>query len=292
MIQAFIQLESTDPFSVAKAFISAILDFDNSSTDIDFINNTTTDALENETLGKDTENDEDSSRAMEDPVDKMQLLYKKSSTNILAQENLIHIVQFCHLCSKGKIPPVLYSLLSNDEITSWFHSLPVFTITQKPKIHLPKSTTDDSESETSISSPDRKISRKDNYLINTMLKIHDAMDKNAKNKEEKDPGFMRLELHCKKLILNASALPPFDSEASSPTEFYQSFLAKKSQFKAKDMLVHRFQIDKIAFNPNPTFITNLWNCEFFWLLPDSMSGVSIFYCQETKASNAFELEKE
>ncbi len=57
------------------------------------------------------------------------------------------------------------------------------------------------------------------YLTNTMLKIHDAMDKNAKNKEEKDPGFMRLELHCKKLILNASALPPFDSEASSPTEF-------------------------------------------------------------------------
>jgi hypothetical protein len=58
------------------------------------------------------------------------------------------------------------------------------------------------------------------------------------------------------------------------------------------MLVHRFQLDKIAFNPNPTFITNLWNCEFFWLLPDSPSGVSVFYCQETKSTNANELEKE
>jgi hypothetical protein len=48
----------------------------------------------------------------------------------------------------------------------------------------------------------------------------------------------------------------------------------------------------MAFNPNPTFITNLWNSEFFWLLPDSPSSVSIFYCQETKSTNAFELEKE
>jgi hypothetical protein len=79
---------------------------------------------------------------------------------------------------------------------------------------------------------------------------------------------------------------------SSPTEFYLAFLMKKSQFKAKDMLVHRLHINKIAFNPNPTFVTNLWNSEFFWLLPDSPSGVSIFYCPETKSSNANDLEKE
>jgi hypothetical protein len=125
-----------------------------------------------------------------------------------------------------------------------------------------------------------------------MIKLHETMDKNSKNKEDKDPGFGRLESHRKKLILHASAVPPFDSEASNPTEFYTSFLAKKSQFKAKDMLVHRFHTDRIAFNPNPTFITNLWNCEFFWLLPDYPSGISIFYCQETKSSNAHELEKE
>lgn len=30
----------------------------------------------------------------------------------------------------------------------------------------------------------------------------------------------------------------------------------------------------------------------FWTLPDSPSGVSIFYCPETKSSNSFELERE
>jgi hypothetical protein len=39
-------------------------------------------------------------------------------------------------------------------------------------------------------------------------------------------------------------------------------------------------------------VTNLWNSEFFWILPDSPSGISIFYCPETKSNNNFELEKE
>jgi len=56
--------------------------------------------------------------------------------------------------------------------------------------------------------------------------------------------------------------------------------------------MHRFHADKIAFNPNSTFVTNLWNSKFFWILPDSPSGISIFYCTETKSNNNFELEKE
>jgi len=59
-------------------------------------------------------------------------------------------------------------------------------------------------------------------------------------------------------------MPPFTKAADNPTEFYTSFLSKKSQFKAKDMLMHRFHTDKVAFNPNPTFITNLWNSDFFF----------------------------
>jgi hypothetical protein len=34
------------------------------------------------------------------------------------------------------------------------------------------------------------------------------------------------------------------------------------------------------------------NCDFFWTLPESPSGVSIFFCPETKTINAQELEKE
>jgi hypothetical protein len=118
-----------------------------------------------------------------------------------------------------------------------------------------------------------RFQEKTDYMINTMIKLHESMDKSSKNKEDKDPGFNRRELHRKKLILHASAVPPFDTEAPSPTEFYQSFLAKKSQFKA---LLHRFHINKIAFNPNSTFVTNLWNCEFFWILPDSHQVVALF----------------
>jgi hypothetical protein len=151
----------------------------------------------------------------------------------------------------------------------------------------------DSDSESGVSSPENKILKKDHYLINTMIKLHDMIDKSSKNKEDKEPGFKRLETHRKTLILNASAVPPpFNKAAEHPTEFLTNFLAKKSQFKAKDMLLHRFHSDKVAFNPNSTFVTNLWNAEFFWILPDSPSGVSIFYCPEPKSSNSYELEKE
>ncbi|MFN9983583.1 MAG: hypothetical protein ACK53Y_26900, partial [bacterium] len=65
--------------------------------------------------------------------------------------------------------------------------------------------------------------KKDHYLINTMIKLHDTMDKSLKRKEEKEPGFNCLESHHKKLILNASALPPFTKAADNPTKFYTSF---------------------------------------------------------------------
>jgi hypothetical protein len=69
-----------------------------------------------------------------------------------------------------------------------------------------------------------------------MLKLHESLDKtltrSASEREEKEPGYSKLEPHKKQLILNASALPPFDSSASAsaPTEFYTTFLKKKSQF--------------------------------------------------------------
>jgi len=72
--------------------------------------------------------------------------------------------------------------------------------------------TPNSDSDSKISSPDNIISKKDHYLINTMIKLHDTMDKSLKTKEEKEPGFKHLESHRKK-ILNASASSPFPTEA-------------------------------------------------------------------------------
>jgi len=123
-------------------------------------------------------------------------------------------------------------------------------------------------------------------------KIDISLLKSAQDKEEKEPGFARLEPHRKSLILNASATPPFDDKAPHPTEFYSTFLSKKSQFKAKDMLMHRLNMERVAFNPSASFIAYPWNSDFFWILPDSPSGVSVFYCPETKSLNSYELEKE
>jgi hypothetical protein len=58
------------------------------------------------------------------------------------------------------------------------------------------------------------------------------------------------------------------------------------------MLLHRFHLDKLAFNPSASFVSNLWNCNFFWTLPDTPSGVSIFFCLEMESINASELERE
>ena len=90
----------------------------------------------------------------------------------------------------------------------------------------------------------------------------------------------------KKLIINASAPCLFDTQASNPTEFYTAFLSK-----AKEMTSQKFHLNKVAFNPSSSFIANLWDSDFFWILPDCPSGVSIFFCPETKSLNASELEK-
>ncbi len=145
-------------------------------------------------------------------------------------------------------------------------------------------------------SADCKVSHTDHHLLNTIQKINDNMDKQTlrsqKEREEKEPGIARLESYWKSLILNASASPPYDSPADCPTEFYNLFLSKKSQFKGKEALAHRLLLDKVSFNPGAAFVICLWHAEFFWILPDSLSGVSIFFSPEAKSLSIAELERE
>jgi hypothetical protein len=107
----------------------------------------------------------------------------------------------------------------------------------KKSKHEIKLTNEDDDS--SDSNPAQKISRtdKDNYFINTMLKIHESVDKSlsksATEREEKEPGFNKLEPHKRNLILNASAVPPFDSPASDPTENYSTFFEKENSIQIK-----------------------------------------------------------
>jgi hypothetical protein len=49
---------------------------------------------------------------------------------------------------------------------------------------------------------------------------------------------------------------------------------------------------RITFNLSASFVSYRWNSDFFWILPDSPSGISILYYPETKLLNTYELEKE
>jgi hypothetical protein len=286
LTKTFMELPNTDPYSVAKAFFDKMYQYDSQLNEAQSVPD-----LSDETAV----DDKSSSDSMNDIDQNLKPSTWEAKPSEFLQE-FIHVIQFCHLCAKGKIPPVLYSLATNLDIQNWFSTLKLKTM-PIPR-HGPKRTAMDTPTtdDEIAFSPEQKLSRKDHYLIHTMLKLHESIDKNTlkqtQEKDEKEPGFHRLELHIKNLILNASATPPFDTQAPTPTEFYSTFLSKKSQFKAKEMILHRFHLNKIAFNPSTYFIANLWHGDFFWLLPDAPSGVSIFYCPETKSLNAAELERE
>jgi len=288
LTKAYLSLEKTDPKSVAEAFFSAMKEFDqkpkSTLVDPNLIDEETSDNLDE----ADKPRDEEESDSIEKETG------EEVNNPVSCVSTFTHVLQFCHLCFLKKMPPVMYSVVSTPEIDRWFESISMVAL--RPRLHRAKrhsiETPLDFSSDDSMSSPDQKISRKDQVFINTMLKLHDSMDKSTREKSDKEPGFSRLEEHRKNLILNASAHPPFSSAANSPTEFYMAFLAKKSHFKAKDMILHKLQAEKVSFNPSSSFINNLWNCDFFWLLPDTPSGISIFYCPETKSSNANEIEKE
>jgi len=284
LTKAFIKLDSSSPYEVAKAFMLLRPDRNKKSTEKPTPAN---EDLNSSTDSKDNESQESRSIMMiGNPTE------ANETTEILQEDDILYAIQFCQLCANRWIPPVTYSVYPDKEISLWFQTLVKSLGIKKSstgKHQGPLSPTDDNSD---LSSPENKISKKDHVFINTMMKLHDMMDKSSKSKEDKEPGFKYLEAHCKKMILNALAVPPFTTAAESPTEFYATFLAKKCQFKAKDMLLHRFQSDKIAFNPNQTFITKLWNSKFFWLLPDTPSGISVFYCPEMKSNNSAALECE
>jgi hypothetical protein len=226
LTKTFMNLPSTDPYTVARAFFEQMYDYDSQVGDADSDSSTQEPTAVEHDLANDS--DHDSTPDLETVAN------PKPSTNTSAttthpkfMKDFIHIIQFCHLCAKGKITPVFYTLNTPPAVQSWFTSLLApFRIDQKMIAKRASAMDNDNlVSDDEISSPDQKISEKDHYFINTMLKLHDTMDcnnlKQSKEKDEREPGFNRLELHRKNLILNASAPPPFDTQATQPTEILQ-----------------------------------------------------------------------
>ncbi len=289
LTKVFIELTSTDPISVALAFLAAMHRHDSNSE---------SGSPMNQESSPSTSTHSEPDLLIESDITTAPAGLDSTTTpSFLA--DFLHVIQFCHLCSKGKIPPVLFIPSSSSEVKHWFNSLKLsIGITRIPRTKRSSSRTNVSNSSDNddVSSPESKISKKDKHFFQTILKINEKLDndmlRSTKDRDDKDPGFQRLEPFRKNLILNASAEPPFEQQAEQPTEFYNTFLSKKSQFKAKEMLVHRLSIDKISFNLNTTFVSCLWNSDFFWVLPDSPSGISLFFCPESKSLNSYELEKE
>jgi hypothetical protein len=297
LTKAFLELNSTDPLSVARAFFKVLNEADNKSTPpIDTDKTYTPPARDNNTMmgsnqDKDvyTDNEEEDNtlaHEVQSPTD--DLISDKNSLT-----DFFHVIQFCFLCYKGKIHPVLYTVDKSPDTSNWFSTLRSNVITSsKTSNKRSKSKGYDSDPNDEIESPDYKISRKDQHFINTMLKINESVDKNILKKVEKEPGFSRLEQHKKNLILNASAIPPYDEQAPQPTDFLLQFMSKKNQFKAKEMLSHRLSLENIPFHPSTQMVSCLWNGDYMWLTPDYPSGISIFFCPELSTVNSFELEKD
>jgi hypothetical protein len=292
LTKTFLELPSMEPDQVATAFFETLYRCD---IEVDFNNKNKASSIKTESNSEElVPVDQISSNNIERTNGTSNISDQVASQRFL--EDCIHIFQFCHLCSIGKVTPVLLTSTNSSEAKAWRSSIlsPANIIESKntnvAKHKVPEPSLEDEDG----NSPVSKLSRQDDVFINTMLKIHESVHKtllkSTMEKEEKEPGFKKLEPHKKNFILNASAVPPYDSQVSEPTEFYSQFLAKKSQFKAKEMLIHKLSVDDVTFNSNTTFVSCLWNCEFLWILPDFPSGISIFFCPETKSLNASDLE--
>jgi len=200
LTKAYLDLDTFDPQTVALAFYSAMSEFDQEDQDTEIVP-----PLQDETEIDNTrllENSDDQSTSSNHQLE-------AGSKGMFLSE-FVHILQFCHLCYKKKIPPISYSVGTTQDIKQWFTSicfsvLHPSTVQSKQQVQRNE---DASDSDDEISSPEQKLSKKDHVFLSTMMKINDAMDKNYKDKSEKEPGFNRLEEHQKNLILNASAIPP------------------------------------------------------------------------------------
>jgi len=120
-------------------------------------------------------------------------------------EEFSHIIQFCQLCAWKKVPPVLYTLIDKKAVQPWLSSVHLTMGISRSKT-LKRCKSDESPQEHDKCN---KPSRKNEQMRNTMIKLHECFDtsmtRSIKDKEEREPGFNRLEAHKKQLILNASA---------------------------------------------------------------------------------------
>jgi hypothetical protein len=112
----FIELPTTDPVTVAIAFFNAIIAFDVTDP-IDPKVSSTLDVLDSlEHMPTETVTPSNDQSLMHATIPEPN--YTSSTI-----QDCLHIIQFCHLCTKGKVPPITYVLSSSVEAKNWYQCL-------------------------------------------------------------------------------------------------------------------------------------------------------------------------
>jgi len=302
LIKAFVLTDPPTPGHVSTAFYSTLKHMDS----LEHAESETEEEQQEAPNNEDNTSTEESSHE-KTPLTSSKTTKEKSGNSSSILSTFEHVLQFCYLCIKEKIPPVNYTISNDEEITTWHERLeqshilkypPPPTSVLGPSGHLTESSFHDDD-DTTTSTRSLRESEKDTHIVNTLLKISEVMDQNtlraAEEKEKKDPGFKKLEPHRQQLILNASSTHPFESQATTPTPFYMEFLAQKQQFKAKELLCHHLAKNKILFQPSAAFASHLYLVDWVWPNPNKPSGISIFFCpdsaSEEKNENYHSFEK-
>jgi hypothetical protein len=115
-------LKTTDPITVAMAFFHAMYDHDSSletTDDKDRANPSNSNDSTSETPQLE---DETSTDALHDINDTDSPSLAPTIHNHFLQQ-FLHVIQFCHLCYKGKITPVFYTVAASPDIKLWYQSL-------------------------------------------------------------------------------------------------------------------------------------------------------------------------
>jgi hypothetical protein len=142
---------------VARVFFDAMFEFDNEIGVASITQNTSTEPSLLDELGEEKPDEPVESKTTKLPESDHESHQTSSSPKCL--DSFIHIIQFCHLCSKGKIPPVHYSLAATPEIDDWFASPATATKDHvNAKLKCSQPTVDNSSgSDGYVSSPEQKI---------------------------------------------------------------------------------------------------------------------------------------
>jgi hypothetical protein len=121
LVQTFMSLNNTSLYSVARAFLDAMFEFDAESSASPV-------PPEDSTIPILLEENEDE-KSIDQGANQDSSLQVASNANQATESipsflgTFIHVIQFCHLCVKGKIPPVHYSIATTPDIDQWFTSL-------------------------------------------------------------------------------------------------------------------------------------------------------------------------